>query len=60
MYQCLDLFVTILFVCEDFAPRHSYVEGTVCKKTKLAIVALFIPVTRKDDCLNSMSCDSTT
>lgn len=47
IYQCLDLLVTILIVCEDFSPRLSYGEGTVGKKTKLATIAMFIHVTGK-------------
>ena len=33
--------------CEDFSPRHSYVEGAICKKTKLAVLAVFYTCHRK-------------
>lgn len=41
--------MTILIVCEGFSPRHSYVEGPVCTKTKLATIALFICITGKEE-----------
>lgn len=44
--QCLDLLMSIIIV-RIFSPRHSYVEGAICKKTKLAVLAVFYTCHRK-------------
>ena len=33
--------------CQDFPPIHSYVEGAICKKTKLAVLAAFYTMSQE-------------